>query len=77
MPDDLEIYPGHFAGSVCGVGLSGKPASTLAFEKRWNPMLSLDRERFIEALSNVPPKPEAMERVVAFNRGLEEARVRA
>jgi hypothetical protein len=48
----------------------------LAFEKRWNPMLSLDRERFIDALSDVPPKPDDMERVLAFNRGLEEARVR-
>src|SRR5207247_10206007 len=35
LPDDLEIYPGHFSGSVCGAGLSGKPTSTLAFEKRW------------------------------------------
>ena len=73
LPDDLEIYPGHFSGSVCGAGLSGKPTSTLAFEKRWNAMLSLDREGFMEALSNVPPKPAEMERVLAFNRGLEQA----
>jgi glyoxylase-like metal-dependent hydrolase (beta-lactamase superfamily II) len=69
LPDDLEIYPGHFSGSMCGVGLSGKPTSTLAFEKRWNPMLSLDRNAFIEALANVPPKPAEMEQVLAFNRG--------
>ena len=73
LPDDLEIYPGHFSGSVCGVGLSGKPTSTLAFEKRWNPMLSLDQAAFIEALSHVPPKPPEMERVLAFNRGHGEA----
>ena len=73
LPDDLEIYPGHFSGSVCGAGLSGKPASTLAFEKRWNPMLSLDRQAFVEALSHVPPKPTEMERVLAFNRGHDEA----
>jgi len=73
LPDDLEIYPGHFSGSVCGVGLSGKPTSTLAFEKRWNPMLSLDQASFIEALSHVPPKPPEMERVLAFNRGHGEA----
>jgi glyoxylase-like metal-dependent hydrolase (beta-lactamase superfamily II) len=69
LSDDVEIYPGHFAGSVCGTGLSGKPASTLGFEKRWNPMLSLDRDSFIEKLSDVPPKPADMERVLAFNRG--------
>jgi glyoxylase-like metal-dependent hydrolase (beta-lactamase superfamily II) len=69
LPGDLEIYPGHFSGSVCGLGLSGKPMSTIAFERRWNPMLSLDRQTFIEALVNVPPKPDDMQRILAFNRG--------
>ena len=76
LPENLEIYPGHFSGSVCGAGLSGKPTSTLAFEKRWNAMLSLDRQTFVEALSAVPPKPSEMERVLAFNRGHEEAGAR-
>jgi hydroxyacylglutathione hydrolase len=69
LPDAVEIFPGHFSGSVCGAGLSGKPSSTIAFERRWNPMLSLDRDAFIAALADVPPKPEAMEQVLAFNRG--------
>jgi hydroxyacylglutathione hydrolase len=69
LPGDLEIYPGHFSGSVCGAGLSGKPTSTIAFERRWNRMLSLDRQAFIEAMVDVPPKPDEMERVLAFNRG--------
>jgi hydroxyacylglutathione hydrolase len=69
LPDDLEIYPGHFSGSMCGAGLSGKPTSTIAFERRWNPMLSMSRDAFIDALSNVPPKPEEMEQILAFNRG--------
>jgi hydroxyacylglutathione hydrolase len=72
LPDDLEIYPGHFSGSVCGVGLSGKPSSTIAFEKRWNPMLSLDRDAFVDRLADVPPKPAEMDRILAFNRGHEE-----
>lgn len=50
LPLDLEIYPGLQAGSACGAGLSGKPASTLGFEKRFNPMLSLPREAFVDAL---------------------------
>ena len=69
LPDDLEIYPGHFSGSLCGAGLSGKPSSTVAFERRWNPMLSMDREAFISALADVPPKPAEMERILAANRG--------
>ena len=71
LPDDLEIYPGHFSGSLCGAGLSGKPSSTIAFERRWNPMLSLDRESFIAALADVPEKPADMARILAANRGVE------
>ena len=70
LPDDLEIYPGHFSGSLCGAGLSGKPSSTVAFERRWNPMLSMDREAFIAAVAEVPAKPAEMERILASNRGV-------
>lgn len=67
-PAELEIYPGHQAGSACGAGLSGKPASTLGFEKRFNPMLSLPREAFIEALvAEIPPAPAGMAEIVAAN----------
>jgi glyoxylase-like metal-dependent hydrolase (beta-lactamase superfamily II) len=69
LPDDVEIYPGHFSGSLCGTGLSGKPSSTVAFERRWNPMLSMDREAFVAALADVPAKPAEMERILAANRG--------
>jgi hydroxyacylglutathione hydrolase len=70
LPDDVEIYPGHFSGSLCGTGLSGKPTSTIAFEKRWNPMLSMPRDAFVNALTDVPAKPDAMEAILAFNRGM-------
>jgi hydroxyacylglutathione hydrolase len=70
LPDDIEIYPGHFSGSLCGAGLSGKPSSTIAFERRWNPMLTLDPDAFVTAMSDVPPKPADMERILAVNRGL-------
>jgi hydroxyacylglutathione hydrolase len=69
LPDDLEIYPGHFSGSLCGAGLSGKPSSTIAFERRWNPMLSKDRDAFVAALADVPAKPAEMPRILAANRG--------
>jgi hydroxyacylglutathione hydrolase len=71
LPDELEIFPGHQAGSACGAGLSGKPSSTLAFEKRWNPALSLDRAGFIDFLThNIPPRPPNMEAIVRANLGL-------
>lgn len=69
LPDDVEIYPAHFSGSVCGAGLSGKPTSTIAFERRWNPLLSLDQQAFTEALADVPPKPADMAHILVANRG--------
>jgi len=69
LPNDLELYPAHFAGSACGAGMSGKPSSTLGFEKRNNPMLSLDREAFVAALSDVPAKPDDMLAVLRENQG--------
>jgi hydroxyacylglutathione hydrolase len=73
LPDDIEIYPGHFSGSLCGAGLSGKPSSTMAFEKRWNPMLSLERDAFIDRLADVPPEPVDMQQILQFNRHLQSA----
>jgi glyoxylase-like metal-dependent hydrolase (beta-lactamase superfamily II) len=73
LSGDIEIYPGHFSGSVCGAGLSGKPTSTIAFERRWNPMLAMEREAFVSALADVPPKPEQMQQILACNRGITSA----
>jgi hydroxyacylglutathione hydrolase len=73
LPDELEIFPGHFAGSACGAGMSGKPSSTVAFEKHWNPLLSLPKDEFVAALVDVPPKPDEMTRILATNRGRAES----
>jgi hydroxyacylglutathione hydrolase len=73
LPEDVEIFPAHFAGSACGAGMSGKPSSTLAFETRWNPLLSQTREDFISALLDVPSKPDEMTRILAANRGRKDA----
>ncbi|HEY9197833.1 MAG TPA: MBL fold metallo-hydrolase [Gammaproteobacteria bacterium] len=70
LPDEVEIFPGHQAGSACGAGISGKPSSTFGFEKRWNPMLCTDRDAFIAALTEtIPPRPAEMERMVKANLG--------
>ncbi len=71
LPSGLEIYPAHFSGSACGAGLSGKPTSTLAFEKQWNDLLGLDRAAFVDQVaSDVPGKPAEMASILRFNRGL-------
>ncbi|HET9113805.1 MAG TPA: MBL fold metallo-hydrolase [Burkholderiales bacterium] len=69
LPDATEIYPGHQAGSVCGAGISGKPSSTIGFEKRFNPALQIhDRNAFVAYLvSDIPPRPAEMDKIVAAN----------
>lgn len=70
LSDNLEIFPGHRSGSVCGVGISGKPSSTLGFEKRWNPYLTMDKDTFVTTLlDNIPPYPVDMTNVIATNLG--------
>lgn len=69
LPDTLEIFPAHQAGSVCGAGISGKPSSTLSFEKRFNKTLALkDKSAFVQMLTaEIPPRPAQMDRIVAAN----------
>ena len=70
LPDDIELYPGHTSGSACGAGISGKPVSTLGFEKRWNPLLSMERGPFVTALTReIPPRPAQMDEWMAANLG--------
>lgn len=59
LSDHIEVYPGAFSGSVCGRTLSGKPTSTIGFEKQFNKALQLNTEEdFIEFMTkDVPPKP--------------------
>ena len=60
LPDHLEVYPAHFGGAACGKGLSGKPHSTLAFERRYNPALQIAaKAEFVEfVLADLPSQPE-------------------
>ena len=70
LPAEVELYPGHTSGSACGAGMSGKPTSTIGYEKRWNPMLALDRAGFVAALTeSIPPRPAEMDRMVQANLG--------
>jgi hydroxyacylglutathione hydrolase len=70
LPDDLEIYPAHFAGSACGRTMSGKPSSTLGFERRYNPALAQpSREAFVSfMLTDLPPAPERHREIRAANQ---------
>jgi hydroxyacylglutathione hydrolase len=70
LPDGLEIHPAHGAGSMCGAGMSGRPTSTLGFERIANPYLrpDLSREDFVaEILGSVPPFPDYYRRMKQVN----------
>jgi glyoxylase-like metal-dependent hydrolase (beta-lactamase superfamily II) len=59
LSDHVEVWPGAFAGSVCGRKLSGKPASTIGFERRFNRAFATeDREAFVQLmLADIPAPP--------------------
>ncbi len=71
LPDGVELFPGHVAGSLCGKAMSSKASSTIGFERRFNPALQIELEsEFVaESASVSAPKPPNMTRLVGLNRG--------
>ena len=71
LPDHVEVLPGAYAGSVCGRRLSGKPSSTIGFERRHNEAFRIDDEaefvRFM--LAEIPPPPPEAAALRAANAG--------
>src|SRR5262249_54710165 len=71
LPDGVEVFPGHVAGSLCGRAMSSKASTTIGFERRFNPMLSLaELDAFVaESAAVGAPKPPNVGRIVEVNRG--------
>ncbi|MDQ0160975.1 MBL fold metallo-hydrolase [Aeribacillus alveayuensis] len=71
LDDHMEVYPGAFSGSVCGRGLSGKPSSTIGFERRFNLALQKkNKEEFVKFMTEeVPPQPENFKEIRKANQG--------
>jgi hydroxyacylglutathione hydrolase len=72
LPDHLEVLPGAFSGSVCGRSLSGKPMSTIGFERRHNAAFRIEHEdAFLHfMLDDVPSPPPRAAELRAANAGL-------
>ncbi len=68
LPDYVEVFPAHFEGS-CGKGMCGRPSSTIGFERRFNPILQLSREGFLQSAGEVPARPLNMVAILATNQG--------
>jgi hypothetical protein len=71
LPDHVEVLAGAYTGSVCGRRLSGKPWSTIGFEKRHNVAFAItDEKEFVrELLNETPPPPPAAARIRGVNAG--------
>ncbi len=71
LPDHIEVLPGAYSGSVCGRALSGKPTSTIGFEKRFNKAFRIaDEDEFVAAMvADIPPPPPEAARTRALNAG--------
>ena len=72
MAAEVEVWPGHLGGSMCGgPAMSMKVSSTIGFERRHNPLLAeLDEDRFVRAsLAALGPQPPNFRRIVGINRG--------
>jgi len=71
LPDHLEVLPGAYSGSVCGRALSGKPTSTIGFEKRHNKAFAIgDKSEFVRTMTtDIPPAPPEAAKLRAINSG--------
>lgn len=60
LPDFLQVWPAHGAGSACGKGLGAIPSSTVGYENLFNPALQYDdEEAFVQyILADQPEVPK-------------------
>lgn len=58
LPDYLQVWPGHGAGSACGKALGALPSTTLGYEKLFNPAFQFaEEEAFVRWLLDGQPEP--------------------
>lgn len=68
LGDSVIVYPSHTAGSICGSHIGARDVTTIGYERRTNPQLSLGREGFIrERLANHMLRPPYFGRMEEWN----------
>ncbi len=70
LPDYLQVWPAHGAGSACGKSLGAVPSSTVGYEKRFNWALQYDQEdQFVDALlAGQPEAPKYFKYMKTLNK---------
>lgn len=60
LPDYMQVWPGHGAGSACGKALGAIPSTTIGYEKRFNQSFSIEDENvFVQTLLEGQPETPA------------------
>lgn len=69
LPEFIEIYPGHGAGSRCGASIGSRESSTLGYERLFNQSLKKQEESvWVKLLlSRQPPIPRYFSKVKSMN----------
>ena len=69
LPDFVEVYPAHGAGSLCGKAMSAKRTSTIGFERKYNNSLQPKNLEDFKAylLDEMPGAPDHFKRCSATN----------
>lgn len=70
LPDYMQIWPGHGAGSACGKALGAVPQTTLGYERRFNwAFQASDEQAFVdEVLAGQPDPPRYFAQMKRMNR---------
>ena len=70
LPDHLQVWPGHGAGSACGKGMSAVPQSTVGYEKLFNWAFGAASEQeFVgQVLADQPEPPKYFAEMKRLNR---------
>ena len=70
LPDHLQVWPGHGAGSACGKGMSAVPQSTVGYEKlfNWAFGAKTEEEFVTQVLADQPEPPKYFAEMKRLNR---------
>jgi len=70
LPDGTLVYPAHVAGSLCGRVTNRMTATTIGYERRFNPALALTNEgEFVLYMNeSLPERPPNLARIVELNK---------
>jgi len=70
LPDDVEVYPAHGAGSMCGRNISKETSSTIGQQRQFNYALRpMSKEDFVKMMTaDLPEAPAYFSQDAEMNR---------